>query len=105
MSAIASFKAADCIVMKSYFLERISSLDAAKAALRARLPGQESPWLLLSPAGDPMAYFNVRSDLDGAPILNIHADVSGRHYNEDAAVVAVLKDIQVVVGGEVIDDA
>jgi len=91
--------------MKSCFLERISSLDAARAALRGRLPGQESPWLLLSAGGDPVAYFNVQGDLDGAPILNIQADISGRHYNEEASVLAVLKDIQGVVGGVVTDDA
>jgi hypothetical protein len=92
-------------VMKSYFLERIGSLDTAKAALRSRLPGQESPWLLLSSSGDPIAYFNVESHLGGAPLLNVQADISGRHHNEDAAVIAVLKDIQRVAGGVVTNDA
>ena len=91
--------------MKSYFLERISSVDAARAALRNRLPGQESPWLLISSHGEPVAYFNVQSNLDGAPILSVQADLSGRDSNEDAAAIAVLKDIQSVVGGVIADDA
>jgi hypothetical protein len=90
--------------MKSYFLKRINSLDVAKAALCARLPGQESPWLLLSPGGDAIAYFNVQGDLDGVPILVVQADISGRHHNEDAAVIAVLRDLQLQVGGEVTND-
>ena len=91
--------------MKSYFLEGISSIDAARVALRSRLPGQESPWLLRSSSGDPLAHFNVGSDLDGAPILNIQADIRGRHYHEEAAVIAVLKDIQRLVGGVLTNDA
>ena len=91
--------------MKSYFLEGISSVDAAKAALSARLPGQQEPWLLRSPAGDPVAYFNVQSHLDGRPVLNIQADVSGRHDNDGAAVVAVLDEVSAVIGGKVSDDA
>ena len=91
--------------MKSYFLEGISSVEATKLALRARLPGQEEPWLLLAPDGDPIAYFNVYSDLDGEAVLNIQADVSGRHYNEDAVVLAVLEDIKSLVGGRVTDDS
>ena len=85
--------------MKSYFLQRISSIDAAKDALRARLPGKESPWLLLSAVGDPIAYFDVQVDLDGVPNVNVQADISGRHYDEDTAVIAVLRDLQLKVGG------
>jgi hypothetical protein len=91
--------------MKSYFLEGIRSIDAAKDALRARLPGQESPWLLLSAGGDPIAYFNVQGDLDGVANLNVQADVSGRHHNDVGAVIAVLRDLQLEVGGEVTADA
>jgi len=91
--------------MKSYFLEGISSLDAAKAALSARLPGQQEPWVLRSPAGDPVAYFNVQSHLDGQPVLNVQADVSGRHHNDDTAVVAVLDDVRAAIGGQVSNDA
>jgi hypothetical protein len=91
--------------MKSYFLEGIRSIDAAKAALSARLPGQQEPWLLRSPGGDPIAYFNVQSHLDGQPVLNIQADVSVRHHNDDAAVVAVLVEVRAVIGGQVSNDA
>ena len=91
--------------MKSYFLEGIGSLDAARAALNARLPGQQDPWLLRSPARDPIAYFSVQSHLDGQPVLNIQADVSGRQDNDDAAVVEVLKDVRVAIGGQVPHDA
>ena len=91
--------------MKSYFLERISSLEAARAALRARLPGQEAPWLLLSSAGDPVAYFEVHGDLDGEPVPNVQANVSGRHFDQDALVINVLKDIQGSIGGRITNDA
>jgi len=91
--------------MKSYFLAGISSLDAARAALTARLPGQQEPWLLQSPDGDPVAYFNVQSHLDGQPVLNIQADVSGGHHNEGVAVVSVLDDLRALIGGQVSDDA
>lgn len=91
--------------MKSYFLEHIESLGGAEAALRKWLPGQESPWVLLSPRGDPVAYFNIQRDLDGTQSLNIQADISGRHSNELASVIAVLKEIQGLVGGVISDDA
>ena len=90
--------------MKSYFLEGISSIEAAKNALSARLPGQQAPWLLRSASGDPVAYFNVQDKLDGQPVLNIQADISGRHHS-DTAVVAVLNDVKVTVGGRVTNDS
>ena len=33
-------------------------------ALRAALPGQERPWILLTPGGDPIAYIDVHAMLD-----------------------------------------
>ena len=92
-------------VMKSYFLEGISSLNDARAALSARLPGQQDPWLLRSPTGDPLAYFDVQSHLDDQPVLNIQANLSGRHYNQGESVKAVLDDLRATIGGRVTDDA
>jgi len=84
--------------VKSYFLENISSAEAATIELRRLLPGQENPWLLTTADGDAIAYFNVEPDLSC-----VTADISGRHYNEDAAVVCVLRQLQSIVGGIVVD--
>jgi hypothetical protein len=91
--------------MKPYFLVGVSSVAAAKEALRAQLPGQEEPWLLLDSLEDPIAYFNAGDQLDGEKVLHVQADISGRHYNKDAAVLAVLKRLQAAIGGVVTDDA
>lgn len=90
--------------MKSYFLERISSEQQAKEALRLLLPGQGSPWLLLSTAGDPKAYFDVKADLDGEPNLHVYAHISGRHFNCDAEVLKILVRVQESSGGVITDD-
>jgi hypothetical protein len=86
--------------MKTHFLSPVASVAQSKAALEGLLPGQQDPWLLLAPSGDPIAYFNVGEELDGAPLLHVSADVSGRHYNEDAAVKVVLLQLREMVGGD-----
>lgn len=91
--------------MKSYFLEHISNIAAAELALRTELPGQEHPWLLRAADGDVIAYFNVEPNLGGEPNLNIQADISGKHFNEDAAVVDVLQRLRTSIGGTVTNDA
>jgi len=91
--------------VKSYFLEHVSSLAAAESALRTLLPGQESPWLLRAPDGDVVAYFRVEPELDGQPNLNVQADISGRHCNEDAPVIDLLQRLRDRVGGVVANDA
>lgn len=91
--------------MKSYFLLEVESAAFAKEALRALLPGQEDPWLLLTSDGDPIAYFHVGTELDGEAIVHVQADMSGRHYYADAAVLQVLKQLQSAVGGVVTDDS
>ena len=91
--------------MKSYFLEHVSSLANAESALRAELPGQEHPWVLRATDGDVIAYFNVAPVLDGEPNLHVQADVSGRHYNEDAPVIDLLQRLRASVGGLVTNDA
>ena len=65
--------------MKSYFLVGVRSVAAAKEVLRAQLPGQENPWLLLSSLEDPIAYFNVGDQLDGEAVLHVQADISAAH--------------------------
>ena len=91
--------------MKSYFLEHVSSIAAAEAALRGELPGQESPWLLLAADGDIIAYLSVAPELDGEPNIHVHADISGRHFNQDAAIVSLLQRLSASVGGVVANDA
>jgi len=91
--------------MKSLSLQRVSSIDEAVQALRDTLPGQESPWLLRAEDGDAIAYFNVSPgelDVSGPAII---ADISGRRYDEDEAVLAVLRSIQAKVGGVIVTDS
>ena len=90
--------------MKTYALDQIASADQANAALTAALPGQSSPWILRATDGDAIAYFDIVSgdtDLVGPAIT---ADISGRHYNEDEAVVAVLAALQKKLGGVIKSD-
>lgn len=90
--------------MKSYFLQNIRDKTSAEIVLRNILPGQEKPWVLLDNTRDPIAYFNVEETLDGETNVNVQADISGRHYNEDAAVIEILKKVQVMAGGELTTD-
>ena len=92
--------------MKTYALENISSCEQATVELRQLLPGQDDPWLLKASDGDVIAYFNIvpkshHSEWSGSCVI---ADVSGRHFNEDAAVISVLRHLQSVIGGHIKDD-
>jgi hypothetical protein len=91
--------------MKSHLLTGLASEAIAKEALRALLPGQEEPWLLCSSSGDAIAYFSVGAKLDGEPNVHIQADISGRHYNSDSAVLEVLERVRASIGGVVVGDA
>lgn len=62
------------------------------------MPGQSRPWLLVSKEGDPIAYFNIVSG------KHVQVDISGRHYNEDEAVLEVLEALRTSVGGTIHDD-
>jgi hypothetical protein len=86
--------------VKSYHLNHVSGAAAAREALDMTLSGQREPWLLRSPAGDTIAYFGVGADIDGEPNEHVYADISGRHYHEDDAVLKVLQQIKRKVGGE-----
>ncbi len=76
------------------------------AKLQELLPGQQKPWLLRASDGDAIAYFNVISEKEGSLWRGscVTADISGRHFNEDAAVIAVLRQLQSAIGGEITDD-
>lgn len=87
--------------MKSYLLEGIRSVEVARDALRELLPGQEEPWLLSSALADPIAYFSVGTELDGERSLYIEANVSGRHYADDAEVLEIIEKLQTLLGGVV----
>jgi hypothetical protein len=91
--------------MKSYFLAPIQSRSIATAALAATLPGQNDPWLLKDSDGDVVAYFSLVEADDTTGLRTIQVDVSGRHYNSDAKVVAVLNKLREATGGEVTNDA
>ena len=91
--------------MKSYFLAPIVSPAEALEALSTLLPEQSTPWLLLDPTGDTIAYFSLVECDDTTGLRTIQADISGRHYHEDAAVLAVLHQLQARLGGAVTDDA
>lgn len=88
--------------MKSYFLERLSDPHSARAELSRTFPGQADPWLLTTGDGDPIAYLNVDEDEHGT--YWIKADVSGRHFDQDEAVLNVLRAFQSKLGGIVADD-
>jgi hypothetical protein len=90
--------------MKSYHLEEISSPEQATEELSRLLPGQENPWLLKDATGDAIAYFNVDITESEIATFCVIADISGRHYNEDDAVVDVLRLLQRAVGGTIRDD-
>jgi hypothetical protein len=90
--------------MKSYILEDISSAVLASIELRRILPGQENPWLLKAADGDAVAYLNIGLGDDGKPGYWITADISGRHHHEDAAVISILRQVQLAVGGTITDD-
>lgn len=84
--------------MKSYFLEATERPEAIPAVLTELLPGQTRPWVLLSPSGDAVAYF----DIDNGDV--VQADISGRHFSRDDAVLAVLAAVRDRVGGSITGD-
>lgn len=88
--------------MKSYILTPIGSREAAAKALDALLTsqGEGYPWLLLADGGDPKAYFDI-DDSDSPGVLYVGADISGRHYNCDEEVLAILNQLKSVLGGEI----
>jgi hypothetical protein len=89
--------------MKSYILEGIRSVDAGTQALVQLLPYENLTWLLRDAAGNVMAYFYVveEDELTQQPRAVV-ADISGRHYNCDAQVIALLKVVQSEVGGKLV---
>ena len=87
--------------MKSYFLSGIQNEDVARLKLSEILAGQGDPWNLRSEEGDAIAYFNIAVE-EGT--LEIHADISGRHYDEHTKVIAVLRALQTTLGGTILND-
>jgi hypothetical protein len=73
--------------------------------LTAVLPEENNTWLLKDAAGDVMAYFHVAEPDPPTADQMIIADISGRHYNCDADVVAVLQKLKAELGGEIANDA
>ena len=91
--------------MESYFLVNVASIEAARDALRRELPGQEDPWILWAADSDPLAYFEIHDELDGAKILHVMANISGRHHFRDAEVLVVLCRLQRSAGGAITGDS
>ena len=90
--------------MKSYFLAPIASSSAASAALNSALPREGDTWLLKNSAGDVMAYFSLVEADSTTGARTIQADISGRHYNQDADVVSVLEALRQKIGGQITND-
>lgn len=86
--------------MKSYILGTISCVADAPDLLALMLSGG-SPWLLLAKDGDAIAYFNIVEHGDDVESPAITADISGRHYNEDEAVLEILRALQRRLGGTI----
>lgn len=87
--------------MKSYLLIGIENIAVAERTLDVCLPGQRHPWLLLSDTGDAIAYFNIDECLDGTAMPHIAADVSGKHFDRDEAVLTVLEALRSQLGGRI----
>lgn len=90
--------------MKSYSLVHLDSVKEVPEVHSKVLPGQSEPWLLLDASGDAVAYFCMTEDEDRLGRQMIQADISGRHYNEDDSVLAVLRRLQSKLGGEIEND-
>ena len=90
--------------MKSYFLEGVASAEAAASALRLILPGQESPSLLRTLDGDPIAYFNVIDGEIDVVCPAVQVDVSGRHWDRIDLVLSTLEELRMRVGGRITSD-
>jgi len=90
--------------MKSYFLAPVESSNAALAALSSVLPREGDTWLLKDGAGDVMAYFSLVEADSTTGARTIQADISGRHYDQDADVVSILETLRQRIGGEITND-
>ena len=93
--------------MKSYFLEGLRDKATTETKLSLLMPSQTDPWVLLATAGDTIAYFVLRSpgqEEDALGPFLVQADISGRHYNEDDAVLRTLRLVQEELGGRIRDD-
>jgi len=88
--------------MKSYCLEDLGDPARVRGELSDLLPHQVDPWVLLASDDDALAYFNVITKEAG--VSHVQADISGRHYNRDEVVLAVLRELQKRLGGVVRDD-
>ena len=91
--------------MKSYFLAPVASRSTALAELSSVLPAEGETWLLKDGTGDVIAYFSLEESDSTTGLRTISADVSGRHYNRDADVIAVLQRLKTELGGEITNDA
>ena len=100
----ASPSGKDGIAVKSYFLAPIASHSAAVSALDSSLPGQGNPWLLKDHSGDVIAYFSLVESDGMAGDRTVQVDISGRHLNKDEKVVAVLRCLRQLLGGEISND-
>ncbi|WP_026600106.1 hypothetical protein [Methylosinus sp. sav-2] len=99
--------------MKSYILYGVSNATDASTELDRYLDRSgDGTWTLLHEGGDAIAYFSVgpgnkESELSDEPPKrgsNVQADISGRHFYDDAIVLSVLRKVQDVVGGVIRDD-
>jgi len=99
--------------MKSYLLYGVVGTSEAALELDRHLPRSAGEgWVMLHSSGDRVAYFAVRPDnlerdlpadhRERGP--NVQADISGRHFHDDASVIELLRKIQRAVGGVIRDD-
>lgn len=90
--------------MKSYILESVCSAKLAEDELSRLLTHNGETWFLQNAQQDVVAYFHV---LAADPSLEVNApaviaDISGRRYDSDDAVLSVLKALQAKVKGEIV---
>lgn len=84
--------------MKSYFLIGTAGRPQTQAVMDELLPAQRDPWVLFHATNGAVAYLSVEPNGD------VQADVSGRHYNQDDAVLEMLEVLKVRVGGKIEND-
>lgn len=88
--------------MKSFFLDGMGEMLLVRNELSRLFPSQCEPWVLTASDEDPIAYFNLFDENNGAWLVQV--DIGGRHFDRSPSVLGILKELQEKVGGRITDD-
>lgn len=86
--------------METYILEGLSERERIVAVLSQRLPHLVEPWTFKDEGGVVLAFLDV-VEANGA--VSIVANLSGAHPSQSEKVIELLSELQVLLGGRVID--